>query len=118
MDQNTLRQYEHRVGCVLVGEAFCDGCNHRFGEGEMAFRCLECSGFICPGAEKRPVRQTEITTTTRIQDGAAIQLATSETALFSGYDLCLTCAKKTSVHSHHRFTLAVYRKKNSTYVFS
>ena len=114
MNQTVFSQYEHRVGSILAGDAFCDGCNHKFEDREMAFRCLECSGFVRPGDSKRPVRQTEVTTTTRIQDGPAIQLGTLETTLYSGYDLCLDCAKKPFVHSHHHFTLAVCRKKSVT----
>jgi hypothetical protein len=116
MDQSVFSRYEHRVGCILTGDGFCDGCSHKFEEGEMAFRCLECSGFARPGIYERRVRETDVTTTTRIQDGPGIELKTSQTTFYTGYDLCLDCAKKPSIHSHHHFTLTVSRRKSSTYL--
>jgi hypothetical protein len=109
MDQTVLSQYAHRVGQILSGDAYCDGCSSSFEDGEMGFRCLECSGFLCPGSNERTVRQTSLTTNLQLQSGAT-QLNIPQTKTFSGYDLCLNCAKNPSLHSHHRFTLTICRR--------
>lgn len=109
MDNIVLHQYAHRVGYTLCGRAFCDGCYHVFEDGEMGFRCLECSGFVCPGSDQRTVRQTSITTNLKLQSGGT-QLNLLSTEPFSGYDLCLDCAKKPFLHSHHHFTITICRK--------
>jgi hypothetical protein len=103
MDQIILGHYAHRVGYTITN-AFCDGCYHSFEDGEMEFRCLECSGFVCPGSNERRLRQISLTTNLQLQSGAS-QLNMSHTTPFAGYDLCLDCAKKPLLHSHHHFTL-------------
>jgi hypothetical protein len=108
MDQTVLGQHAHRVGFTLGKRSFCDGCNHEFGNGEMAFRCLECSGFVCPGSSERNVRQTQVTTNVSVKYGAT-KSDKIDTESFTGYDLCLDCAKKPHLHSHHHFTLAICR---------
>ncbi len=108
MDQIVLSQYAHRVGCTLPKGSFCDGCRHVFEYGEMAFRCLECSGFICPGSTERTLIQTEVTTHHWLQSGGT-QWNILQTTPYSGYDLCLDCAKKPFLHSHHHFTMTICR---------
>ncbi len=109
MDQIVLSQFAHRVGHTLSTNSFCDGCYHTFQAGEMGFRCLECSGFVCPESNERTVRQISLTTNVRLQSGAT-QLNMSQSTPFTGYDLCLDCAKKPFVHAHHRFTLTICRQ--------
>lgn len=105
MEQRALQQYAHRVGYVLSANSFCDGCGKFFQDGQMAFRCLECSGFVCPDGNERNVRTLQLQRTTVVQRGGFVGIATNSTN-YSGYDLCLACAK-TNMHSHHRFTLAI-----------
>jgi hypothetical protein len=109
MDQAVISQYAHRVGFLLSGDAFCDGCYHAFEDGEMGLRCLECSGFVCPGSNERTLRQVSLTTNLQHQSGP-MEMNMPRTKSFSGYDLCLECAKHPSLHSHHRFTLTMCRK--------
>ncbi|CAF4174353.1 unnamed protein product [Rotaria socialis] len=49
MDQRILSQFLHRVGFTSIREAICDGCECKFNDGDMGFRCMECSGFVLPG---------------------------------------------------------------------
>ncbi len=108
MDQLVLGQFAHRVGYTLSKWSFCDGCYHAFNDGEMGFRCLECSSFVCPGSDERMVRQIAITTNLRLQSGET-HSSMSQTKPYTDNDLCLDCAKKPFLHSHHHFTLTICR---------
>lgn len=108
MNQHIFSQYSHRTGYTSMGQAYCDGCERKFNDGEMGFRCMECSGFVLPGSYDRKIREVEVTTTTRSKYGNT-ELTSTSTTPFTGYDLCLECAKKPSLHTHHHFTLATYR---------
>ncbi|CAF3906062.1 unnamed protein product [Rotaria magnacalcarata] len=103
IDGIVLGQFAHRVGYTLKN-GFCDGCYHHFEDGEMGFRCLECSGVVFPRSNERTVRQIVLTTNVKLQSGTT-QLNLSQTEPLIGYDLCLECAKQSFLHSHHHFTL-------------
>ncbi|CAF1514761.1 unnamed protein product [Rotaria magnacalcarata] len=109
MDQRIFSQFLHRVGFTSMGEAVCDGCERKFNYGDMGFRCMECSGFVLPGSNDRKIREVEVTSTTRVKYGDT-QLTSTSTTPFTGYDLCLDCAKNPLLHTHHHFTLATYRR--------
>lgn len=69
MDEIILSQYAHRVGYTL---------SNVFEDDKIGFRCLECSGFICPETTERTVRQISLTTNLRLQS-VATQLNMSQT---------------------------------------
>ena len=72
-------------------------------------RCMECSGFRTPDNNQRNVRQVELTATLQARMGNTGSLTLTNTTPYSGYDLCLTCAKDRRLHVHHHFTLAISR---------
>lgn len=107
MEQLLLSRYAHRAGYVLLGRAICDGYFHIFKDGEIGLRCMKCSGFICPDGNERNIRQVDLTTTVLGNVDNNQSFALSSSTPYSGYDLCLDCAKDRHLHTHHHFTLAI-----------
>ncbi|CAF1475591.1 unnamed protein product [Adineta steineri] len=109
MEEFILRQFAYRTGYISSNETICDGCFRIFENGEIGFRCMECSGYMLPESTTRNVRLTDVTATVlgRVNNNGL--LAISNTTPYYGYDLCLICAKNRTLHRHHQFTLMTYQ---------
>jgi len=85
MEEVIFSRYAHRAGCVLSGKLICDGCFHVFKDGEMAFQCMKCSGFICSDNNLRDIRPVDLAATVRASIADYESLTLSNTTPYSDY---------------------------------